>query len=123
MKVTLFKLAIQVRPKPSHPTYWDWQWGWLLFWIYSEDFDSAAALATAIVKILPYEVTEENGGMRVFPVNKLKEYPPGHRNFEACRSAEYAANRIGIGMLLDAGATGCDDSSILTPFNSPLIAS
>lgn len=110
MNTTLFKFAIGVKPTPFHPLYYEWQWGWLLIWIYGADFESARNNAARIAAALPYEFTEVNAnGWRIRPMGELKQLPPGHKCFGMPEVMENWAKNIGFSMMLDSASTGTDE--------------
>jgi len=101
--MTLQKLAIGVKPKTDHP-FKEWSWGWLIFWICAEDYESAKHKAQAIAEMLPYELSE----LGFIPGN-FQIYQPGDRRFEALKSAEINAARVGLMVMLDCGKPGAEE--------------
>jgi len=51
----LWGVIAKVRPTPEHPSYYDWQHGFLVIVLYSDKPDSACAIAKSIIEQLPYE--------------------------------------------------------------------
>lgn len=52
----LYRVTAKVRPLPWHPKFYDWQFGFLMLWLFANSLDDAAARAMSIMRTtLPYE--------------------------------------------------------------------
>jgi hypothetical protein len=93
----LWGVIAKVRPTPEHPSYYDWQHGFLVIVLYSNKPDSACAIAKSIIEQLPYELV----GAEIAVLN-------AERLADRCAEAITGAQQLGLGLLLVAFATGSE---------------
>jgi hypothetical protein len=86
-----------VRPTPEHPSYYDWQHGFLVIVLYSNKPGSACALAKSIIEHLPYELV--GAEVAVLDAKRLTD---------RCAGAIAGGQQLGLGLLLVAFTTGSD---------------
>ena len=116
----LWKIQFGVRPAPSHPLYYDWQFGRLFIYILAESGRDAANRAYSVVKQLPYELPEERFpressdedtstrcGVMIMDDNfqPSPEVKSGHDN------AADMVSKLGIGFFLEVFPVGVEEPS------------
>jgi hypothetical protein len=104
--MNLRRITMKVRPAVDHPTFWDWQAGFLNMWLFSESDDDAVERADTILSQLPYESVEE-GAISVLDCDALEHKPEW-------RSHENAARQLGFSLFLSEIATGTDEGNFET---------
>ena len=93
----------KVRPTPEHPSYYDWQHGFLVIVLYSDMPDSACAIAKSIIEHLPYELV--GAEVAVLDAERLAD---------RCAGAITGGEQLGLGLLLVAFATGSEAAEFET---------
>jgi hypothetical protein len=93
----LWGVIAKVRPTPEHPSYYDWQHGFLVIVLYSNKPDSACASAKSIIDQLPYELV--GAEVAVLDAERLAD---------RCAGAIAGGQQLGLGLLLVAFAPGSD---------------
>ena len=93
----------KVRPTPEHPSYYDWQHGFLVIVLYSDKPDSACAIAKSIIEQLPYELV--GAEVAVLDAERLAD---------RCAWAITGGQQLGLGLLLVAFATGSEETEFET---------
>jgi hypothetical protein len=56
--MNIYRIVFRVRPKPSHPAYWEIQFGELAFWFHDDNPESATERGVKIIQCLPYDIVE-----------------------------------------------------------------
>ena len=95
----LWGIIAKVRPKPDHPSYYEWQHGFLVIVLHSKNPESACTGARAILEQLPYELV----GARV-----AVRHAEGLT--DTCADAVAGGQQLGFGLSLIAFATGSDEA-------------
>jgi len=99
----LWGVIAKVRPTPEHPSYYDWQHGFLVIVLYSDKPDSACAIAKSIIEQLPYELVAAK--VAVLTAERLAN---------RCAGAITGGQQLGLGLLLVAFATGSEETEFET---------
>lgn len=94
----LLCVAFNVRPKPAHPIFYDWETGLLSVWLFAASTDEATGRADRIVAELMYEVDYEKG-VYAFEETDAAEAPFA----PSCRAQ---AKQLGVAFSLHAERTG-----------------
>jgi len=107
MDQQIYQVVYKVRPTPEHPKFYDWQFGWLVIWIFAKGPEHAEEKASKIFDQLPYEiVVTADFGQRI-AVHKALTPPLGcEAQFEAAKNVALSA---GIGFCLLTVPTGSDE--------------
>jgi hypothetical protein len=104
--MTLRRLTIKVRPAVQHPTYWDWQAGYLDVWLFCESDGDGVERAETIIAQLPYERAEQ-GAITVRDCDGKERLPEW-------AARESAAREIGLAVFLSRIATGGNERDFET---------
>lgn len=107
MNLKLLKVSFGVRPTPSHPFYYEWQFGFLTVFLYDVDVQNAEQRAYRIVSQLPcYELTEFKDGFCKLHVWEKEGPVSDPKRLAKYKSAEQNAQHLGIAFFLDYMETG-----------------
>lgn len=111
-KTNLYRVNLEVRPKPTHPTYWDWQFGVLCVWLFAECPEEAGEKAGLIVSELPYEITASEGQVvsttpSAKPLKETEKDQPDYYRFENI------AKQTGLALCLLCCPTGTTEGDWL----------
>lgn len=95
----LWGVIAKVRPKPEHPSYYEWQHGFLVIVLHGKNPESACTGARAVLEQLPYEVV----GVTV-AVRRAEGLT------DTCADAVAGGQQLGLGLSLIAFPTGSDEA-------------
>src|SRR5260370_32764128 len=96
-RLPLFGVTLKVRPRPAHPSYYDWQFGFLIVIVYADNAERAGAITRSIVEQLPYE--QVGTAVSVRATEDFK-----------CKAAVEQGRQLGLGLALFAMETGAEES-------------
>jgi hypothetical protein len=94
----LWGVIAKVRPKPQHPSYYEWQHGLLVLVLRAPNPEHAAETARTIVEELPYELITDQ-----FAVHSPMDFSA------ACGVAVKQGRELGLGLVLHVVPTGADE--------------
>jgi hypothetical protein len=102
----LWRVTFQVRLDKYHPRFFDFQFGWLSFWLFAESSREAADLGAEIIGCLPYEPATSSAN--VVDVS-VPGSTPGAKMSQGEMLAENMARGTGLGICLFWRPLGEDD--------------